>query len=115
MKPSSKLIAEIFDYLPEKDQATLFEFAEFLKSRAPVPASENTEPLGIVRPDEESVVAAIKRLKKNYPMISQKELLNETSEWMMKHMMQGMPAVEVIDELEVLFEIRYKKVIGVDE
>ena len=115
MKPSSKLIAEIFDYLPEKDQATLFEFAEFLKSRAPEPLAENTEPLGIDRPEEESVVAAIKRLKKNYPMISQKELLNETSEWMMKHMMQGMPATQVIDELEVLFEVRYKKVIGVDE
>lgn len=115
MKPSAKLISEIFDYLPEKDQNTLFEFAEFLKSRAPVPTSETKDPLGISRPDEESVVGAIKRLKKNYPMISQKELLNETSEYMMKHMMQGMPAVEVIDELEVMFEIRYKKVIGEEE
>lgn len=115
MKPSAKLISEIFDYLPEQDQTTLFEFAEFLKSRAPEPASQLKEPLGIERPEEESVVAAIKRLKKNYPMISQKELLNETSEWMMKHMMHGMPAVEVIDELEIMFEIRFKKVIGEDE
>lgn len=114
MKPSAKLISEIFDYLPEKDQNTLFEFAEFLKSRAPVPESQIIEPLGIARPEEESVVGAIKRLKKNYPMLSQKTLLNETSEWMMKHMMHGMPATEVIDELEVLFEISYKKVIGED-
>lgn len=115
MKPSAKLISEIFDYLPEQDQSTLFEFAEFLKSRAPEPASQIKEPLGISRPEEESVVAAIKRLKKNYPMIKQKDLLNQTSEWMMKHMMQGMPASEVIDELEVMFELKYKEVIGEDK
>lgn len=115
MKPSAKLISEIFDYLPESDQTTLFEFAEFLKSRAPVPASQVTEPLGINRPEEESVVGAIKRLKKNYPMLVHKTLLNETSEWMMKHMMHGMPAVEVIDELEILFEISYKKITGEEE
>ena len=112
MKPSAKSISEIFDYLPEQDQTTLFEFAEFLKSRAPEPASHLKEPLGLSRPAEESVVAAIKRLKKNYPMIKQKELLNQTSEWMMKHMMQGMPAAEVIDELEVMFEIKYREVVG---
>ena len=115
MKASAKLISEIFDYLPEKDQTTLFEFAEFLKSRAPAPASQVTEPLGIKRPQEESVVGAIKRLKNNYPMLVHKSLLNETSEWMMKHMMQGMPSAEVIDELEVLFEISYKKMTGEDE
>ncbi len=86
----------------------LFEFAEFLKSRAPEPVSKITEPLGIERPEKESVVAAIKRLKKNYPMILQKELLNETSEFMMQHMMQGKSAVDVIDDLEVLFESKFK-------
>lgn len=112
MKASAKLLADIFDYLPEKDQQTLFEFAEFLKSRAPEPEPEITEPLGIPRPEEESVVSAIKRLKQNYPMVQHKEMLNETSEFMMQHMMQGKPATDVIDELEVLFEIRYKRTIG---
>ncbi len=107
MKSSAQSLAAIYDDLPEKDQTTLFEFAEFLKSRAPEPASKITEPLGIPRPDEESVVAAIKRLKKNYPMISQKELLNETSEFMMQHMMQGKSAKDVIDEMEVLFESKF--------
>lgn len=115
MNLSAKSLAEIFDYLPEKDQATLFEFAEFLKSRAPEPASKITEPLGILRPEEESVVGAIKRLKQNYPMVSQKEMLNETSEFMMQHMMQGKAAVDVIDELEVLFESKYKIAIGEKE
>ena len=112
MKPSAQSIASIFEDLPEKDQNTLFEFAEFLKSRAPEPALKITEPLGIPRPEDESVVAAIKRLKKNYPMILQKELLNETSEFMMQHMMQGKVAKDVIDEMEALFEQKYKASIG---
>jgi len=112
VKQSPQSLVEIFEYLPEKDQTTLFEFAEFLKSRAPEPAAAITDPLGILRPDEESVVAAIKRLKKNYPMINKKALLNETSEFMMQHMMHGKPAGEIIDEMEILFEIHYKKVTG---
>jgi len=108
LKPSPQSLISIFEDLPEKDQNTLFEFAEFLKSRAPEPASKITEPLGIVRPEEESVVGAIKRLKKNYPMVSQKEMLNETSEFMMQHMMQGKAAQDVIDELEMLFENKFK-------
>ena len=112
MKPSAKSLAEIFDYLPETDQLTLFEFAEFLKSRAPEPQALITEPLGIPRPEEESVVSAIKRLKKNYPMVPHKSLLNETSEFMMQHMMQGKAASDVIDELEILFHVKYKKTSG---
>lgn len=112
MKASAQSLASIFDDLPEIDQNTLFEFAEFLKSRAPDPAPKITEPLGIPRPETESVVAAIKRLKKNYPMISQKELLNETSEFMMQHMMQGKAAKEVIDDMENLFESRFQKIKG---
>ena len=115
MEPSAKSLAEIFEYLPEEDQRTLFEFAEFLRSRAPEPDPVLHEPVGIPRPAEESVVAAIKRLKQNYPMLKNKELLHETSNHMMAHMMQGKPAVEVIDELELLFEARFKQMMGIDD
>ena len=111
MNASAKKIAEIFDYLPEQDQKTLMEFAEFLKSRAPVPAPVMTDPVEIPRPDEESVVSAIKRLKKTYPMVDQSMLFNETSDLMMQHMMQGRKANDVIDELEILFEEKFKIVI----
>lgn len=115
MSPSVQSLTSIFEDLPEKDQNTLFEFAEFLKSRAPAGGSKITEPLGISRPEEESVVAAIKRLKKNYPMISQKALLNETSELMMQHMMQGKVSADVIDELELLFDNKFKVETGQSE
>jgi len=112
LAPSAQSLATIFEDLPEKDQITLFEFAEFLKSRAPEPASKVKDPLGIPRPEEESVVAAIKRLKKNYPMVPQKSMLNETSEFMMQHMMQGKSAHDVINDLEILFEEKFKSVVG---
>ena len=115
VKPSAKILAEIFDYLPDNDQQTLFEFAEFLKSRAPEPASEIKDPLGIPRPEEESVVSAVKRLKKNYPMLKQKELLHEVSSHMMDHMMKGKIAVEVIDDLEDLFETKFKQMTGIED
>lgn len=112
MKPSAKSLADIFEYLPQKDQQTLFEFAEFLQSRAPEPEPQHIEPLGIPRPEEESVVGAIKRLKQNYPMLKQKELLHETSSHMMSHVMNGKPAMEVIDELERLFDEKFKQIMG---
>ncbi|VAW67190.1 hypothetical protein MNBD_GAMMA09-3050 [hydrothermal vent metagenome] len=115
MQPSAKLLKEIFEYLPETDQHTLFEFAEFLKSRAPEAVSKVTEPLDIARPEEESVVAAIKRLKLTYPMISQKALLNETSEFMMQHMMHGKSAVDVIDGLEGMFKTYFKETVSKSE
>jgi len=115
VNPSAKTLAEIFDYLPEKDQLTLFEFAAFLKSRAPEPESAQKEPLGIPRPEEESVVAAVKRLKQNYPMLKQKELLHEVSSHMMDHMMKGKIAVDVIDDLEDLFETKFKQMMGVED
>ncbi len=110
MQPSAKFLLEIFENLPEKDQSTLLEFAEFLKTRAPEPTVKITEPLNIPRPEEESVVAAIKRLKLTYPMINQKALLNETSEFMMQHMMHGKSAVDVIDGLEGMFATYYKEI-----
>lgn len=112
MKPSAKQLTDIFDYLPEQDRKTLCEFAEFLKSRAPEPEPQIHEPLDIPRPDEESVVAAIRRLKQTYPMLPQKTLLNETSNHMMAHMMQGKPAMDVIDELEQLFAEKFEQFMG---
>jgi len=106
---SAKKILEIFEYLPEADQKTLMEFAEFLKSKAPKPKLVIAEPLDIPRPDDEKVVAAIKRLTETYPMIERSSMFNSTSDLMMQHMMKGRDAVDVINELETLFEQELKK------
>ena len=70
------------------------------------------EPQVIPRPENESVVAAIKRLTATYPMLDKPQLLNETSALMTKHVMQGVGVVEVIDELEDLFLRFYNELIS---
>lgn len=114
MNRLEKRLREILDQLPAAQAEQLLEFAEFLLSRhaSTVPAS--TEPLDIPRPDEESVVRAIKRLRETYPMLDAAKLLNETSMLMTQHVVQGRNSVEVIDELEVLFRTHYERVVTKD-
>lgn len=112
MTSSLKKLTAIFESLPDQEQNTLMDFAEFLQSRSPQRESVPMEPVEIPRPEKESVVAAIKRLNQTYPMVQRSLLFNETSELMMQHMLQGRVAIEVIDELEILFEQKYKLVIG---
>lgn len=108
-------ISDIYASLPEGSQKTLLEFALFLQSKAPAVSQEISAPLDIPRPAEESVIAGIKRLNKTYPMIDRSLLLNETSNLMMQHMMSGKAAIEVIDELEIIFEQKYQQLVGSTE
>ena len=109
----SRRVAEITDRLPEDQRQTLLRFAEFLLAEAPeaetVPETL-PEPKAIPRPAEESVIKAMRRLSETYFMLERGKLLNETSALMAQHVMQGRSAVEVIDELEVVFARQYEKV-----
>ena len=104
-------LREILAELPEAQARALLEFAEFLAARYGGP-QEATAPLDIPRPAQESVVKAIKRLGATYPMLDRSKMLNETSVLMTQHVIQGRDAVEVIDELEVLFRRHYEKLVG---
>jgi hypothetical protein len=116
-KPNpQKRLAELFERLPEAEQKSLLDFAEFLAERAgPVPSPHPQEPLDIPRPEEESVVAAMKRLRETFPMLDHSKMLHEASGLMGEHMMQGRPAPEVIDELERMFMRYYEKHKGNDD
>ena len=105
---TEKRLREILGELPETQAAALLEYAEFLATRYGGP-KEITAPLDIPRPQKESVVKAIKRLGATYPMIDRSKMLNETSVLMTQHVISGRDAVEVIDELEVLFRRHYEK------
>jgi hypothetical protein len=106
-RPVDKLLA-ILEELPEDKRAELMQYAEFLHARFAVPR-DAAEPLAIPRPDEESVVRAIQRLRQTYPMLDPARLLSETSVLMSQHVMQGRGRVEVIDELEILFRTHYER------
>jgi len=98
-----------FGRLDERQQEMLLEFAAFMAARnaaaAPVMAPLQPEP----RPAEESVVLAIKRLSRSYPQLDRRRLMGPTSQLMAQHALQGRAAAEVIDELEVLFELHYRE------
>jgi hypothetical protein len=56
------------------------------------------------RPAQESVVLAIRRLVRRYPMLDRRRLMGPASALLAQNVLQGRAAAEVIDELELLFE-----------
>jgi hypothetical protein len=105
--PKSRL-SQLLAQLPEAQQNQLLEFAEFLAERHPPQNPVSTEPIEIERPENETVVSAMKRLRESYPMLDPEKLLHETSTLMSAHLMQGKPADEIIDELERVFRRHYE-------
>ncbi len=114
---NQRRLLKLYNGLDSAGQKSLLDFAEFLASRGtPAAFSEEsvvTEPELIPRPENESVVAAIKRLSKSYSMLNRDALLHETSDLMSSHIIKGRPAPEVIDDLELLFVSHYKRHTGV--
>lgn len=104
-KPQKRLI-ELFEQLPEAERKSLLDYAEFLASRCEPVAPPSMELNPIPRPDEESVVSAMKRLRNTYHMLDHAKMLNEASGLMSQHLLQGRPAPDIIDELEEMF-MRY--------
>ncbi len=99
-------LLRLFSSLEPAQRQSLLDFARFLSSQAgPNEAGSDlpSEPLGLPRPDQETVVEAIRRLSRNYPMLNRDELLHESAALMSGHVLQGRPASEVIDDLEALF------------
>jgi len=111
-------LLDLFTGLDEDGQSSLLAFAEFLSSRkivSPVAATRPPvavpEPEKIERPAEESIVAALKRLAKTYPMLDKSEMLGATSDLVATHVMQGTEPVQVIDRLEMIFAEHYSNLL----
>jgi len=113
-KPSptaQQQLERVFAELNAANRESLLAFAQFLRDRQ---GPDDTglpevpqQPLDIPRPEEESVVGAIRRLARTYPMLNKDELLHASSSLMSSHILHGRPASEVIDELETLFADAY--------
>lgn len=111
MSPNKKSLIEIFETLDVERQTSLFDFAEFLQAKGDLVVNEMGDPVEIPRPDKETVVGAIKRLKETYPMIDSMKVFSSASELMTDHMVKGRDVVEVIDEMEKIFEDFYAKIL----
>ena len=109
-------LLEIHDSLAEEQRGHLLEYAEFLVARHGVVKERAVSvPQHIPRPEQESVVGAIKRLSTVYPMLDHSRMLHETAGLMTQHVMQGRAAMEVIDDLEELFKRHYQTQFGACE
>lgn len=106
----TRLLA-LYRKLAESDRHALQTYAEFLavRSGALGPESTDVAPQIEPRPEGESVVMAIRRLTRSYPMLDRRKLIGQTSQLMAEHALQGRDAAEVITELEVVFETHYRK------
>ncbi len=107
-RSDEKRLADILQRLPAESRALLLEFAEFLAARAEPVRDDVPEPASVPRPDQESVVKAIKRLMATYHMLDRGKLLHETAHYMTQHVVHGRPAGEVIGELERMFADHYQ-------
>ena len=114
MNNRSREVKSLMSQLDQEHQQAVVDYATFLvrqyKIKAPV--KDNLPPENIVRPEPESVVAAIKRLKKTYFMLDTDLLLDETSSLMGQHILRGREAKVVIDELQSLFGAKYEEYRG---
>ncbi len=105
-----KRLRSLVHQLPKVQAEQLLEFAEFLAGRH-APVETATEPVPIPRPPGENVINAMKRLAATYPMLDRARILDEASHLMTQHVIHGRAAVEVIDELEVLFRRHYENLL----
>lgn len=112
MDKQQQALLDIWPRLSAADRRSLLDYAQFLAGRQPSPAVQSavaTTPLPVPRPQEESVIAAVKRLSQTYPMLNKDNMLHETSGLVAQHLLQGRPAGEVIDELEAVFRRNYAR------
>jgi hypothetical protein len=114
METPEQELLRLYRKLAAGERATLLAFAEFLGSRrvagsvtSPGKPAKVREPEVTERPEQESVVAGLKRLSRTYPMLDKSEMLSATSDLVATHIMQGTDAAIVIDELEAIFEKHY--------
>ncbi len=113
MGKDQKKLLSLFKTLSKDNQQSVLDFVEFLACRDQENSVKEikeslSEPAHEKAPEGESVIKAIKRLGRIYYMVDRGLLLNETSTLMTRHLMQGVPAAEIIVDLELLFKKTYE-------
>jgi hypothetical protein len=108
-------LLDLYASMDDERKRSLCDFADFLYAQAEPVSKEIPPPDDIPRPEEETVVGAVKRLKSQYHMVDSMAVFSAASALMTDHMVKGRDLVEVIDELERLFEDAYNKLLQDNE
>ena len=109
MNGEGEKLLRLFERLAPGQRQVLLEFAEFLAQRAQAAMPQAAVPVPGPRPVNETVVKAIQRLTRTYPMLDRRKLLVETSRCVEQHVVHGRAAEEVITDLEFIFAQHYEK------
>ncbi len=112
---SSAALIDLYESMDDERKRSLCDFADFLYAKADPVSKEIPAPDDVSRPQEETVVGAVKRLKIKYHMIESMSVFSAASDLMTDHMVKGRDVVEVIDEMEILFEGAYDKLLQTNE
>ena len=108
---SSQDLIDLYEAMDDNRKKSLSDFADFLYAQAEPISKEILPPDDVPRPEQETVVGAVKRLKGKYFMVESMSVFSEASALMTDHMVKGRDVVEVIDEMEILFGDAYKKLV----
>ena len=108
---SGQDLIDLYDAMDDERKKSLCDFADFLYDQADPISKIISPPEDSARPEEETVVGAVKRLKAQYHMIESMAVFSAASSLMTDHMVKGRDVIEVIDEMEILFEEAYKKLL----
>jgi hypothetical protein len=111
MKSKLREIKLLLAELDDDHQQAIVDYATFLvqKYKTDNSGARDLKPESIERPGQETVIAAIKRLKKTYYMLDTDSMLSQTSALMGQHILKGREASDVIDELQSIFQTQYKQ------
>jgi hypothetical protein len=111
MKSKLREIKLLLAQLDADHQQAIVDYANFLVQRYKTDSSvaRDLKPESIERPGQETVIAAIKRLKKTYYMLDTDSMLSQTSALMGQHILKGREASDVIDELQSIFQTQYEQ------
>ena len=108
---SSQSLVELYESMDDERKRSLCDFADFLYAQADPISKEVPVPDDVPRPETETVVGAVKRLKATYHMVESMSVFSAASVLMTDHMVKGRDIVEVIDEMEALFDKSYKELV----
>ncbi len=107
-KSKERQLRAVLEALTDTEVTSVLDFAQYLRDRRPVAPNYSAEIVEVPRPEDESVIDAIRRLTQTYPMLDRGTVFNEASSLMALHVMQGESREQTINRLEALFHSRYE-------
>jgi hypothetical protein len=116
MESKIVILEHLMSRLSDDQQQSVIDYSSFLvhQSEQPLVCREEVVANLIERPAQETLAAAIERLKASYFMLDSDDMLNDVSVLMGRHILQGLEVSVAIDELQLCFQSYYRQYLNND-